>query len=137
MSCLLMAAIMAVWVHAMREVPGVATKVYVDDRIVTTTSEEPEERLQEASAQSGRVDAALGLERHPDKSRSASSEQRGRDLLKTAEEVLDKTSDAMEVLGIPHAFGRRRPRAFKPEKLTRVHRRLKRIRWMSSSKWKK
>ena len=52
-SCLLMAAIMAVWVHAMREVPGVATKVYVDDRIVTATSDEPEERPGRSGARLG------------------------------------------------------------------------------------
>ena len=76
LTCLIMGAIMSVWVMAMKEVPDVETKVFVDDRIVTTTSQSPDETLAAASVKSGEVDAALGLERHPDKRQAASSSRR-------------------------------------------------------------
>ena len=72
----------------MRTIPEIATKVYVDDRVVTTTSNTPEERLAEAHKRSGEVDAALGLERHPDKHQAASSTKAGRKRLKHVADLL-------------------------------------------------
>ena len=77
LSCLLMAGIMSVWVMAMRAVPDTKTHVFADDRIVSTSSEKPEERLVEAAETSGKVDKALGLERHPDKRAAATPPRRG------------------------------------------------------------
>ena len=127
-SCLLMASIMSVWVVALREIPEVQAHVFVDDRIVSTTSETPEECLVEASLLSGELDEVLGLERHPDKRAAASNTEKGRKRLKRKAAILGPAKDSFLVLGIRYAFGRRRQLCFRHDKLARAKYRLRRIR---------
>ena len=75
-SIILMAAIMTIWVRAMRSVPDASTHVFVDDRVVSTRSATLEVPLQAAATRNAEVDAALGLTRHLDKQSGASSTKR-------------------------------------------------------------
>ena len=87
---------MSAWVNATKEMPDVETKVFVSDRIVTTTLQSPDETLAATSVKSGEVGAVLGLERHPDKRKAASSSRKGRRLL--------RKEAGLGILGVLHSL---------------------------------
>jgi hypothetical protein len=137
LSCIWMAAVMTIWVVALREIPQIECKVYVDDRIVSTTDEEPLGPLTAASERSDEVDSALGLTKHPGKKRAASTTARGRKQLAPLKDRVGKAEAKMEVLGILYAYGRQQVQAFKPVKLAEARRRLRRTGKVSRSPWLK
>ena len=137
LSCIWMAAVMTVWVHALRGIPQIECKVYVDDRIVSTNAAEPLGPLTAAARRSDEADAALGLTKHPGKKKAASTTKKGRQQLLPLKDRVGKAEAHLEVLGILYAYGKQRVRAFKPAKLEEARRRLRRTGKVSRSRWLK
>ncbi|MEC8274236.1 MAG: reverse transcriptase domain-containing protein [Pseudomonadota bacterium] len=128
LSCLLLAALMATWVRAVANAaPEVQAGIYVDDRFLSTDSEEPEGPLEQAVIAGAAADLALGFLRHPDKKRAAATNRPLRLRLRPLADRVGRAKDSLEVLGVHYAFGLRRVRTYKVVRREEADRRLRRV----------
>jgi hypothetical protein len=106
-SCLLLAGIMAAWVrHVQNKCPGVDFGVYLDDRSLWTSRENPEEALEEALLAAKEVDDAAGLELHPDKGESWAVGEEARGRLRGLEDRLGPAKLDFKLVGIRYHVSR-------------------------------